>query len=248
MSEILLDDVSLTYAHADKPTLQGISFEVQASEFVSIVGKSGSGKTSLLQLVAGLQQPTSGEIRINNQKVFEPIEGLTYLFQRPVLLEWKTVLENVLLPVGLKRKMTQQDREQALSILETMGLADSGAKFPYECSGGMQARVAIARAFMNEPKVLLMDEPFSALDRFTKNQLHEELLKVVQTVKPTVLCITHDIQEAVYLSDRVFLLGAEPTGILDEMVIPFEKPRSKEIGYEAEFQRLVRTLDEKLQK
>ncbi|RXT05689.1 ABC transporter ATP-binding protein [Ammoniphilus sp. CFH 90114] len=245
--QVELRNISLTFSKESPPVLDQINLELNQGEFVSMIGRSGCGKTSLLQLMAGLLSPTSGEVLVGGEKVIEPKEKTTYVFQRPILLEWKNVLENVLLPIELKRRVTEEDGKKAKEILKLVGLAGNELKFPHELSGGMMSRVSLARALMTEPKVLLMDEPFAALDALTKWQMQQELAKLSHQFHPTVVFITHDIQEAVYLSDRIFFMGGTPAGVLKEYVVPFPKPRRKELKFEKEFLDLTKILHDDIE-
>lgn len=244
---IQLKEIGLTYDKDQKDTIRQFSLDIKKGEFVSIVGKSGCGKTSLLQMVAGMQKPTTGLITISGHEVKEPVDELSYVFQKPILLEWNTILENVLLPLRLKRKLTDKDTNKAKEMLDRVGLTDAIHKFPYECSGGMQSRVAIVRALLNKPQILLMDEPFSALDSFTRYQLHAQLNELINTYKQTVLFVTHDLQEAFFLSDRIILLGGEPTRILKEYLVPFTRPRQKFILFDQSFYKFQQDMNKRLQ-
>jgi NitT/TauT family transport system ATP-binding protein len=244
---IQLKEIGLTYDKDQKDTIRQFSLDIKEGEFISIVGKSGCGKTSLLQMVAGMQKPTTGLITISGHEVKEPVDELSYVFQKPILLEWKTILENVLLPLQLKRKLTEKDTNKAMEMLDRVGLTDAIHKFPYECSGGMQSRVAIVRALLNKPQTLLMDEPFSALDTFTRDRLHVQLNELIDTYKPTVLFVTHDLQEAFFLSDRIILLGGKPGRILQEYQVPFTRPRQKSILFDPSFYKFQQDMNERLQ-
>ncbi|UTR10163.1 ABC transporter ATP-binding protein [Evansella sp. LMS18] len=224
------------------PVLNNVNLEIHEGEFVSIIGKSGSGKTTLLQMIGGLLLPTKGEITVLGQAVSEPLDEMTYVFQRAVLLEWRNVIENVLMPIELVRKPTQQDITKAMDVLATVGLAGHHTKYPHELSGGMMSRVTLARAFLMEPKILLMDEPFSALDAMTKEQLQLELMKLAKKYRTTTVFITHDIAEAAYLSDRVMLLGGQPAAVVEEKQVPFARPRIKELKFEPPFNAIVKDL------
>lgn len=224
------------------PILEDLDLTVTAGEFVSVIGKSGSGKTTLLQMIGGLLPSTAGTIEIDGKTVIEPNDEVTYVFQNPVLLEWRTVLENVLLGHELKRSVKKEHIKRARHMLGLVGLNRNEHKFPHELSGGMMSRVALARALLAEPKILLMDEPFSALDTMTKEQLQLELMELSTKFKMTIVFITHDITEAVYLSDRVLLLGDEPAHVVGETVIPFPRPRPKTLKFEPEFIEITKSI------
>ncbi|KHF41905.1 ABC transporter ATP-binding protein [Halalkalibacter okhensis] len=242
MPIITCQDIVLQFNTEQAPIFDHIQLEIQEGEFVSIIGKSGSGKTTLLQMIGGLLTPTKGEVSVLGQVISEPPDEITYVFQKPVLLEWRNVLENVLMPIELKRKLTQQDCDKALEVLASVGLEDHQKKYPHELSGGMMSRVTLARAFMMEPKILLMDEPFSALDAMTKEQLQLELMKLTRKYRTTTVFITHDITEAAYLADRVILLGGQPANVMQELHVPFIRPRPKEIKFDSSFIEIVKGL------
>jgi len=244
---IQLKEIGLTYDKNQKDTIRQFSLDIKEGEFISIVGKSGCGKTSLLQMISGMQKPTTGMITIGTHMVTELVDELSYVFQKPILLEWKTILENVLLPLKLKRKLTEKDISKAKEMLDRVGLTEAIHKFPYECSGGMQSRAAIVRALLDNPQILLMDEPFSALDSFTRDQLHVQLNELIDMYKPTVVLVTHDLQEAFFLSDRIILLGGEPGRFLQEYQVPFTRPRQKSILFDPSFLNFQQDFNKRLQ-
>ncbi|WP_138416047.1 ABC transporter ATP-binding protein [Aquibacillus sediminis] len=237
---IQLKDVGVTFGK--DVVLQRVDLSVEKQGFVSIVGKSGTGKTTLIKMVAGMLAPTEGEVWIQGEKVKEPHHDMTYVFQKPVLLEWRTLLENILLPIELKRKPTQADRDKAKQVLALVELAGDEHKYPHECSGGMLSRAALARALFTSPNLLLMDEPYAALDAMTKELLQVQLLEIAQDYNPTVIFITHDIQEAAFLSDRVILIGDQPSRVMQEYTIPFHRPRKKTLKFEPEFLQVVKQI------
>jgi len=207
--------------------LSNVELSIKQGQFVSLVGPSGCGKTTLLKLFSGLLQPSEGEIRFNGEVVKQPSRAIGMVFQQAVLFPWRTVLHNVMLPaevVGLDRK---ESRDRAEELLELVGLKGFGSKLPSELSGGMQQRVAIARAFMHEPSVLLMDEPFGALDAFTRETLNDSLLDIWERFHKTVVFVTHSIEEAVYLSDVVVMMGPRPGRIIDIVDIDLPRRRSE---------------------
>lgn len=246
-AQVDLINIGLRFNKAAMPVLEHVNLRVEKGEFVSFIGRSGCGKTSLLQLIAGLTKPSEGQVRVGGHPVLEPRDEMTYVFQKPILLEWKNVLENVLLPFELKRRVTSDDREKAKEILSLVGLAGNEDKFPHELSGGMMSRVSLARALLTRPDVLLMDEPFAALDALTKGQMQGELAKLSHQFNPTVLFITHDIQEAVFLSDRILLMGGSPAQIVKEYAVPFSRPRQKELKFEKEFLELIKIIHDDIE-
>lgn len=246
-SIIKCQEVGLQFSSQDSPILSNMNMEIKHGEFVSVIGKSGSGKSTLLQMIGGLLTPTEGEIIVSNQVVLEPMDEITYVFQKPVLLEWRNVLENVVLPVELKRRLNLEDIQKAKEFIQLVGLGGHEKKFPHELSGGMMSRVTLARALLTQPKILLMDEPFSALDAMTKEQLQIELMDLSHRISSTILFVTHDINEAVYLSDRVILLGGQPAKTVQEFTIPFERPRPKQLKFETSFTIKVKEIYEQVE-
>jgi NitT/TauT family transport system ATP-binding protein len=234
-------DLCKAYATADQqiPTLDRLSFQIMPGEFVSVLGPSGCGKTTVLKIIAGLVSPTSGIVKVDGVPVTGPQRKIGLVFQVPALMKWRTALENVLLPgeiLGLDRATAQA---RARELLELVGLTDFASRYPRELSGGMQQRVGIARALAHDPAILLLDEPFSALDMMTRNQLNIELLRIWSERKKTSLLITHSIPEAVFLSDRVVVLGPRPARILDVVPIPLPRPRDARVRVSPAFVEIV---------
>ena len=230
MIEPLLEvnDLHYRYANAETPALDGVSFSVRQGEFLSIVGPSGSGKTTLLRCLAGLAQPTSGEIRLNGRNVTEVPKELALVFQDygRSLFPWMTVRENVDMPLRRLRLPADERRNRIESSLAEVGLADALSKFPWQLSGGMQQRVAIARAVAYRPEILLMDEPFGSVDAQTRADLQDMLLEVWRAHHSTVLFVTHDIDESLYLADRLIVLSQPPARV--EADIDVEQPRPRD--------------------
>lgn len=197
-------------------------------EFISLVGPSGCGKSTLLRMIAGLTQPSSGEIRVAGEIVREPRADVGIVFQQAVLLPWLTVIDNIMLPVKLGREKQAPYRVRAEQLLELVGLGGFGDRLPWQLSGGMQQRASICRALILEPKVLLMDEPFGALDALTREDMGFELLRIWSEVGATVLFITHSISESVLLSDRVFVMSRRPGRIIKEVDVDLPRPRDLE--------------------
>ncbi len=206
--------------------LHGIDLRVDKGELVAIIGRSGCGKSTLLRLVAGLIPPTSGTVRVDGAPVTGPRRDVAMLFQRPALLPWRTVLDNVLLPVEFFGWKRSAYRERARDLLATVGLADAVGRLPHELSGGMQQRVALCRALIQSPGIMLMDEPFSALDALTRAELSLQLQQIHMDLGPTIVFVTHSIDEAVLLADRVAVLSARPGRIREELTIDVPRPRS----------------------
>lgn len=203
------------------------SFHAEPGEFVALLGPSGCGKSTLLNLLAGFHSPTHGAVRLDGVPVAPELPQLGYVFQSPHLFPWLSALENVRFGLRMANHSDAKDqRARALRYLDLVGLGDAAAKLPHELSGGMQQRVAIARVLAMEPGLLLMDEPFSALDAITRASLNEELLRIWSTSGQTIVFITHDIDEAVFLADRVIVLGTAPGGIQAEVHVDLARPRT----------------------
>lgn len=216
-----------------------VSFEATPGEFVSIVGPSGCGKSTLLRLIAGLIPLTDGSISVNGLEVTGPRQDVALMFQRPTLLPWRTALQNALLPPKLGGKLDDGAERQAYELLDLVGLSGFEHTYPRHLSGGMQQRVALARLLMVGVDVLLLDEPFAAVDQLTRERLNLELLRVHERMSATALLVTHNITEAILLADRVIVMTARPGRIADVIDVPFERPRAQEMVAEREFQELV---------
>ena len=221
--------------------LQDVNLTINQGEFISFVGPSGCGKTTLLRTIADLQQPTSGSITINGQtpRDIRLQKKFGFVFQSPVLYEWRSVRRNVCMPMELMGLPKKYRTHTVSEMLELVGLYDFGLKYPHELSGGMQQRVGIARALAIKPEILLMDEPFSALDEFTKEKLHEDLLKIWTKTHKTILFVTHNISEAVFLSDRVVVLSPHPGRVSAIVDVNIPRPRSLDVRDLPEFTALV---------
>ena len=205
--------------------LADVSLEARRNEFVCLVGPSGCGKSTLLRLVAGLLAPSGGAVSIGGSPVTEPRADTGIVFQAPTLLPWATILDNVLFPVDMMGRLDRAARERAHALLELVGLAGFEAKYPRELSGGMQQRAGICRALVHDPDILLMDEPFGALDALTRDRLNMELLRIWQRDRKTVVLVTHSIAEAVLLSDRVIVMSERPSRVVEEVTIDLPRPR-----------------------
>jgi len=225
---IAVSDLEKTYATKARTRVQalaGISLDIAAGEFVTIVGQSGCGKTTLLKILAGLLPRSAGTVTLRGAAVDGPSRDIGIVFQDPVLLPWRTVFDNVMLPVevlGLDRVATGA---RARALLTLVGLAGFEDKYPHELSGGMRQRVAIARALVHEPSLLLMDEPFGALDAMTREFMNLELLRIWQESGKTVVFITHSIPEAVFLADRVIVMSARPGRVKEVVTVDLPRPR-----------------------
>jgi NitT/TauT family transport system ATP-binding protein len=206
--------------------LSRVTFEVRQREFISVIGPSGCGKSTLIRILAGLDYPTSGTVRLDGRAVQGPGADRGMVFQAYTLFPWLTVKKNVMFGLKMKGVPRAKAEQMATEWLGVVGLADAADKYPGQLSGGMKQRVAIARALANEPRILLMDEPFGALDAQTRCSMQAHLLRIWEAVDVTVLFITHDLEEAVYLSDRIVVLGANPGRIVEIIDVPVSRPRS----------------------
>jgi NitT/TauT family transport system ATP-binding protein len=220
--------VSLRYAArgASLAALENISFDVAEQEFVAVVGPSGCGKSTLLKILAGLLPPTGGEARLRGALIAGPRRDIGVVFQAPVLFPWRTVLDNVLLPVDVQGLPRDHHRRVALDLLALVGLEGFEGRYPWELSGGMQQRVSIIRALIHDPAMLLMDEPFGALDAMTRELMNLELQRIWLERQKTVLFITHSIPEAVFLADRVLVMTPRPGSLTDDVRVRLPRPRA----------------------
>jgi len=219
-----------------------VDFSVSAGEFISLLGPSGCGKSTLLMMVAGLEPTTRGSIVIDGIPVSRPRRDVGIVYQEPVLLPWKTVLQNVLFPIRIQKLSKADYLEKGHKLLCSVGLGEFLDKKPHELSGGMRQRVAICRALINDPAVLLMDEPFSALDTITREQMSLSLMTLWEEVRKSALFVTHSIRESVYLSDRVLVMGKHPSTVFWAERIPFPRPRALSIEETPEFNAICSRL------
>ncbi|ALE75372.1 Hydroxymethylpyrimidine ABC transporter, ATPase component [Pseudonocardia sp. Ae168_Ps1] len=235
---ISVSNVGKTYRSrdgADNTVLKGLDFHVEPGQFVSIVGQSGSGKTTLLKTISGLQDPTEGEILVKGRPIREGVEDIAMVFQSPVLLPWRNNLDNVLLPLEFRGTRDGEAERYARELLDMVGLGDRATRYSYELSGGMQQRVAICRALVSHPELLLMDEPFGALDAMTRDSMNIEIQRIWRTTGCSVLFVTHSIPEAVWLADRVVVVGDRPGRIVADVEIDLPRPRGKEHRFSPAF-------------
>lgn len=222
--------------------LRSVSFSVAHGEFVSLLGPSGCGKSTMLMMIAGLESITQGTIVARGRPVTKPRTEIGIMFQDPTLLPWKSAIDNVLFPIDMMRRPRKEYMERARELLRMVGLAGSEARRPRQLSGGMRQRVAICRALISDPQVLLMDEPFSALDAITRDEMNMVLLDIWQTYKKTALFVTHSIREAVLLSDRILVMGGRPSAIMSDVKVPLRRPRDFALGETREFNELCTIL------
>ena len=228
---ITLGDVSKVFTSGAKSVtaLERVGFEIQPGNFVSIVGPSGCGKSTLLKIISGLLPASSGKVAIHGEQVTSPLKNVGMVFQAPVLLKWRNVLDNILLPVEFAKLDLPSHVNKARALIKLVGLEGFEEMFPHELSGGMQQRASLCRALVTDPQLLLMDEPFGALDAMTRDELDMELLRIWEERKKTVLFVTHSIQEAVFLSDVVFVMSARPGRLLETIPIDLPRPRTLEM-------------------
>jgi NitT/TauT family transport system ATP-binding protein len=237
---IRLMDVSQTFAGRSGPVeaLCEINLDIRDGEFVAVVGRSGCGKSTLLRIMAGLLPPTSGQVLIGGDVIDRPRRDVSMMFQRPALLPWRSVLDNVLLPVEIFGWKRRAHRDRAMQLLDMVGLGGFAKRRPHELSGGMQQRVALCRSLISQPRLMLMDEPFSALDALTRQELSGELQRVHMEHSATIVFVTHSIDEAVLLADRVVVLSARPGRIRRTISIDIPRPRS--LGRNAHLEQVAR--------
>jgi NitT/TauT family transport system ATP-binding protein len=218
------------------------TFSVQKGEFVALLGPSGCGKSTLLMMIAGLESVTDGRILAGGTVLDEPRAEIGIVFQDPTLLPWKTAWENIMFPIEMMHRSRAAHAERARELLRLVGLADAANKRPSQLSGGMRQRVSLCRALIADPSILLMDEPFSALDAITRDDMNIVLLELWERYRKTVLFVTHSIREAVLLSDRVLVMGRSPSKIIADIEVPFARPRQFALGETTEFNELCGAL------
>ena len=222
--------------------LDTIDLSVASGEFVAILGPSGCGKSTLLRIVAGLVSQSSGRVLVGDETVRGPSDHIAMVFQSPALLPWRTVLPNIELPVELKRLPRAPHRQRALELVKLVGLEGFEDRYPYQLSGGMQQRVSLCRALVCNPRIVLMDEPFGALDAITRDQMNVELQRIWLETRTTVIFVTHSIPEAIFLADRVVVMTARPGTIKSEVAVDFARPRGPDVFKREEFWKLADAL------
>ncbi len=239
---LMIDKVSKTYVNGIQ-ALDGVSLTVAAGEIVAVIGASGCGKSTLLRIISGLDQPSRGTVEVDGQRILSPHPAVGLIFQEPRLLPWLTVAQNV--AFGIDDLPRAEKDARVVAALAKVGLADYGPRWPRELSGGQGQRVAIARALVARPSVLLLDEPFSALDAFTRLDLQEHLLDLWAETRPTLVLVTHDIDEALLLADRIVVMRPNPGRIAKIISVDLPRPRDRLAAfYETEKRRVLAALDE----
>lgn len=246
-----LEQIALAYGKGPQATkaIEDVSLSIQKGEFIAVVGPSGCGKSSLMKLISGLHPPFSGRLAVDGQPVKGPLKSVGMAFQASNLLPWRTCVDNVLLPLeivqphrGRIRAERESYRQKATQLLESVGLKGFTEKFPWQLSGGMQQRASICRALIHEPEILMLDEPFGALDAFTREELWCALRDIQAQRKVTVMLVTHDLREAVFLADTVYVMSNRPGRILKKCSVTLPRPRDLEVTYSPEFQEIVHEL------
>jgi NitT/TauT family transport system ATP-binding protein len=224
------------------------TFAIEKGEFVSLLGPSGCGKSTLLMMIAGLESITEGRVFAGGMPVDEPRSEIGIVFQDPTLLPWKTALQNILFPIEMMHRNRAAHVDRAMELLRLVGLHDASHKRPNQLSGGMKQRVSLCRALVADPAILLMDEPFSALDAITRDDMNIVLLALWERYRKTVLFVTHSIREAALLSDRILIMGVSPSTIVADIKVPFPRPRHFTIGETATFNELCAALRDEITK
>lgn len=248
-TSVVITNLNKDYRSVEGTTLHALSnvtLTVEEGEFAVLVGPSGCGKSTLLRIIGGLDRQTSGDIKVNGHDVRGPISDVGIVFQDALLMEWRTALQNVMLPVEILRLNRDKLRPRAIDLLKLVGLAGFENRYPAELSGGMRQRVAIARALIHDPPLLLMDEPFGALDEITREQMCAELLRIWGETGKTVVFVTHSIPEAVFLGDRVIVLSARPGVVKENKTIHLPRPRTGRIRGDREYTDYCQTIREQL--
>jgi NitT/TauT family transport system ATP-binding protein len=247
---IALEGVRHSYGGpAGTLAVEDLTLSVEEGEFAAVVGPSGCGKSTLMKLATGLQFPSAGVVRVAGERVLKPVKIAGMAFQAPTLLPWRSTLQNLLLPLEivepyrstLRRKKADYVR-RAEALLDSVGLGGQGVKFPWELSGGMQQRASLCRALIHEPRLLMLDEPFAALDAFTREELWGVIRDLHAARKITVILVTHDLREAVFLADRVLVMSSRPGRIIAERKVDVPRPRDLEVTFTAAFQDVVHEL------
>jgi len=247
---VIVEDATLHYPGAEGVlALERLDLSINQGEFAAMVGPSGCGKSTLMKLISGLNRPTAGRVVVGDVEVKAPLKNVGMAFQNPALLPWRTTLENLLLPLQVvrpHRERFRQERKQyvakAQTLLAKVGLAGVGNRFPWELSGGMQQRVSLCRALIHQPQILLLDEPFGALDAFTREELWDTLQALWQEQRFTVLLVTHDLTEAVYLADLAHVISPRPGRVIYSCRIDLPRPRGSEMRYTPVFVDYVHDL------
>jgi NitT/TauT family transport system ATP-binding protein len=249
-----LSDTSVTFGHGDRavPALSKTSLRIAEGDFLALVGPSGCGKSTILRLVGGLVRPSTGVVVVGGREVAAKALRIGMAFQNPTMLPWMTIEQNVLLPLKIvepyrseyRKKRRTEFRDKAHALLDQVGLKGFASRYPWQLSGGMLQRANLCRALIHEPRLLLLDEPFGALDQFTREELWSTLQTLWLTHRPTVLLVTHDLREAGFLANRICVMSARPGRIIDDSTVPFSRPRTIQMTFESDFVALNQHLRE----
>lgn len=224
------------------PIIDDVSFYLKKNEFVTLIGPSGCGKSTIFNMIAGIVPIDEGKILIDGQDFTGEPGHVSYMYQKDLLLPWKRVIDNTALPLLIKGERVVDARKKVTPYLKLFGLEDFEYKYPFQLSGGMRQRAALLRTYMFSRDILLLDEPFGGLDAITRSKMQTWLLQVIEKIKPSVLFITHDIEEAIYLSDRIYILSERPAQIKEEVQISLPRPRKREIVTSTQFNRIKRHI------
>ncbi len=230
---------NMSFSYRDKKILQNLNLSIKNGEFVTVLGPSGSGKSTIFQLIGGLQAPHTGSIILEGNNITGNRGHISYMPQNPSLFPWRTIIQNVVLGQELHAK---KDYELAMEMLRKAGLLEYRDSFPHELSGGMKQRVAFLRALLSPQPIICLDEPFSALDELTRQEMQLWLLSIWEQYKKTIIFVTHNIEEALFLSDRILVLSDKPARIKQEVIVPFSRPRNEEIMFSGEFLRYKKRI------
>ncbi|MEO1402159.1 MAG: ABC transporter ATP-binding protein [Cyanobacteria bacterium J06635_1] len=250
-------DVSLQYMTAGLPmrVIDQVSFKIAQAEFISVVGPSGCGKTSLLRMVSGLNPVKQGTVYFQGEPITKPLQNVGIAFQNPVLLPWRNTLDNVLLPLEIvpthKRQLKRQRSKyvaEARALLSTVGLKEFKTYYPWQLSGGMKQRASLCRALIHHPEILLLDEPFAALDAFTREEMWEMLQQLWERTQCTSVLVTHDLREAIFLSDTVYVMGPRPSQIVYTLEVNLPRPRTLDMCFTPEFHHMYSELRQHIQR
>ena len=251
VDHVALDGVAKIYNPGTRQPVEALaptSFTIKAGEFVALLGPSGCGKSTLLMMVAGLEAPSAGSIAVGGKPMTAPRPEIGIMFQDPTLLPWKSAIDNVLFPFQAMNRPVALHRDRAAALLDRVGLAGFHDRKPRQLSGGMRQRVAICRALVHEPELLLMDEPYSALDALSRDEMNLVLMNMWEGRHRTALFVTHSIREAVYLSDRVLVMSRRPGRIVEDVRIPFTRPRDLAVGETVAFNEICGHLRGKIER
>jgi len=238
--------VNIKKSFGDMNIIDDVSFYVKENEFISLLGPSGSGKSTIFNIISGLLEQDSGEIIIDGEKCSNRLKKISYMHQKDLLLPWRNIIDNVALPLIIKGKSKKEARSLGFKQFKSFGLEGFEYKYPFQLSGGMKQRAALLRTYMASPDIMLLDEPFGALDAITRAKMHYWLLDVIKELKATIIFITHDIEEAVFLSDRIYVLSDKPATIKEEIIVELPKIRDRDIVTSVKFNEIKRKILETL--